>query len=34
MLILSGPTAVDDLAKWIASFVSAGLKDGVSVISS
>ena len=34
MLIPSGPTAVDDLAKLIASSVSAGLKDGASVISS
>ena len=31
MLIQSGPMAVDDLANWIASFVLAGLKDGVPV---
>ena len=31
MLILSGPLAVDDLANQIASFVSAGVKDGVPV---
>ena len=31
MLIPSGPTAVDDLANRIASFVSAGAKDGVPV---
>ena len=29
MLIPSGPMAVDDLANRIASFVSAGVKDGV-----
>ena len=33
MLIQSGPMAVDDLVKWIASFASAGLKDGVNVYS-
>ena len=31
MLILSGPMAVDDFVNWIASFVSAGVKDGISV---
>ena len=31
MLIPSGPMAVDDLANQIASFVSAGMKDGVLV---
>ena len=31
MLILSGPMAVDDLANRFASFVSAGVKDGVPV---
>ena len=31
MLILSDPTAVDDLANRIASFVSAGVNDGVPV---
>ena len=31
MLIPSGPMAVDDLANQIASFVSAGVKDGVPV---
>ena len=30
-LIPSGPMAVDELAIWIASFVSAGVKDGVPV---
>ena len=34
MLIQSCPMAVDDLAKWIASSVSVGLKDGVHVNSS
>ena len=29
MLIRSGPMAVDGLANRIASFVSAGVKDGV-----
>ena len=31
MLIPSGPMVVDDLANRIASFVSAGVKDGVPV---
>ena len=31
MLIQSGPVAVDDLANRIASFVSAGVKDGIPV---
>ena len=31
MLIPSGPMAVDDLAIRIASFVSAGVEDGVPV---
>ena len=31
MLIHSGPMAVDDLVNRIASFVSVGVKDGVSV---
>ena len=31
VLIPSGPMAVDDLANRIASFVSAGVKDGVPV---
>ena len=31
MLIPSGPMAVNDLANRIASFVSAGVKDGVPV---
>ena len=31
MLIPSGPIAVNDLANRIASFVSAGMKDGVPV---
>ena len=31
MFIPSDPTAVDDLANQIASFVSAGVKDGVAV---
>ena len=31
MLISSCPMAVDDLAYQIASFVSAGVKDGVPV---
>ena len=31
MLIPSGPMAVDDLANQIASFVSAGVIDGVPV---
>ena len=31
MLILPGPMAVDDLVNRIASFVSAGVKDGVPV---
>ena len=31
MLIPSGPMAVNDLATRIASFVSAGVKDGVLV---
>ena len=31
MLIPSGPTAVDDLANWIASFVLAGENDSVPV---
>ena len=30
-LIPFGPKAVDDLSNWIASFVSAGVKDGVPV---
>ena len=34
MLSLSGPMAVDDLAYRVASFVSAGVKDGVPVDSS
>ena len=31
MLILSGPMAVDKFDNWTASFVSAGVKDGVPV---
>ena len=31
MLIPSGPKAVDELAECIASFVSAGVEDGVPV---
>ena len=31
MLIPSGQMAVDNLANWIASFVSAGVKDGLPV---
>ena len=31
LLIPSGSMAVDDLANWKASFVSAGVKDGVPV---
>ena len=31
MLIPSGPMAVDDLVNRIASFVSAGMNDGVPV---
>ena len=31
VLILSGPMAVDDFANRIASFVSAGLKEGIPV---
>ena len=31
MLIPSGPMAVDDLANRIASFVLAGLSDGVPI---
>ena len=31
MLIPSGPMAMDDLANWIASFVSADKDDGVPV---
>ena len=31
MLTLSGPMAMDDLAIRIASFASAGVKDGVPV---
>ena len=31
MLIPSGPMTVDDLANRIASFVSAGVKDGIPV---
>ena len=27
-IIPSGPMAVDDLANWIASFVSVGVKEG------
>ena len=34
VLIPSGPMVVDDLVNWIASFVSAGVKDGVPVIDS
>ena len=31
VLILSGPMAVDELDNMIASFVSAGVRDGVPV---